>query len=73
MRRLFVVKRPLRAFGVPAGEDPPALPHPWRDRARFVDAAAAEGVTVTPAALEAAPFEVELTARLLAERAKHLG
>jgi hypothetical protein len=40
--------------------------------ARLLDAAAAEGVTLTPEMLEAAPFEVELTDRLLAERQRHM-
>jgi hypothetical protein len=40
---------------------------------RLVYAAAAADVTVSPAQLEAAPFVVELTDRLLAERERHLG
>jgi hypothetical protein len=39
--------------------------------ARLIDAAAAEGIALTPAELEAAPFEVELTERLVAERDSH--
>jgi hypothetical protein len=39
---------------------------------RLVSAAAAAGVAVSPAQLEAAPFEVELSDRFLAERERHL-
>ena len=40
--------------------------------ARLVNAAAAEGVTVAPEELQAAPFEAGFTDRLLAERARHM-
>jgi hypothetical protein len=40
--------------------------------ARLAMAAATEGISVSPEELQAAPFEVELTERLLAERERHV-